>query len=144
LGHHVIVQHLGQIMLVQALRMYLAQQPHLYPSWLQAISDPRIGPVMQAIHQHPAQSWTVAALAQIAGLSRSSFALRFKQKAGMPPLTYVARWRILLALGLLRANHSTISTIAQQLGYDSDSAFSHAFKRMLHCSPRDYRAQQQS
>ncbi|MEX0633789.1 helix-turn-helix transcriptional regulator [Serratia ureilytica] len=72
----------------------------------------------------------------------STLALRFKQKAGMAPLEYVSRWRMLLAARALRTGGEPISAIAQRLGYDSDSAFSHAFKRVMACSPRDYRRAQ--
>ncbi|MBY4674372.1 AraC family transcriptional regulator [Burkholderia multivorans] len=134
-----MVQHLGHIMLVQVLRIYLTQEGRSTPSWLLAISDPRIGAAIRAIHADPAHSWTVEDLAKIAGVSRSTLALRFKQKAGVTPLEYVSRWRMQLATRSLTANHNTISSIAQKLGYDSDSAFSHAFKRVMNCSPREYR-----
>lgn len=138
-GSSIVVQHLGHIMLVQVLRLYLAQDGSSTPSWLLAVSDPRIGAVIQAIHTDPARPWTVQDLARVASVSRSTLALRFKQKAGVAPLEYVSRWRMQLATGSLKANHATISSIAQKLGYDSDSAFSHAFKRIMKCSPREYR-----
>lgn len=140
LGNSIVVQHLGHIMLVQVLRMYSIQEGNSAPSWLVAISDPRIGATIQAIHADPARSWTVENLAKIAGVSRSTFALRFKQKSGVTPLEYVLRWRMQLAARFLNTNnHVTISSTAQKLGYDSDSAFSHAFKRVMGCSPREYR-----
>jgi len=140
LGNSIIVQHLGHIMLVQVLRMYSTQEVNNVPGWLVAISDPRIGVTIQAIHADPARSWTVENLAEIAGVSRSTFALRFKEKSGTTPLEYVLRWRMQLAAKFLKTNNQvTISSIAQKLGYDSDSAFSHAFKRVMGCSPREYR-----
>lgn len=138
-GGSVVVQHLGHIMLVQVLRLYLEQEGNAMPSWLLAVSDPRISTAIQAIHADPACSWTVKDLARIAGMSRSTFALHFKQKAGITPLEYVSHWRMQQAARLLKANHATISSLAQKLGYDSDSAFSHAFKRIMKCSPREYR-----
>lgn len=138
-GNSIVVQHLGHIMLVQVLRLYLEQEGSSIPSWLLAVSDPRIGTAIQAIHADPAHSWTVEDLAKVAGVSRSTFALHFKKKAGIAPLEYVSRWRMQLAARSLKANHATISSIAQKLGYDSDSAFSHAFKRIMKCSPREYR-----
>lgn len=141
-GNAIVVQHLGHIMLVQVLRIYLAQEGSSTPSWLLAISDPRIGAVIQAIHADPAHAWTVENLARIANVSRSTFALRFKQKAGVAPLEYVSRWRMQLAARSLKASAATVSSIAQKLGYDSDSAFSHAFKRIMKCSPREYREKQ--
>ncbi|WP_256577652.1 MULTISPECIES: AraC family transcriptional regulator [unclassified Pseudomonas] len=140
LGHSIVAQHLGHIMLVQVLRLYSFQEGNSAQSWLLAVSDPRLGAAIHAIHADPARAWTVQALANVAGMSRSTFALRFKQKSGVAPLDYALRWRMQLAARRLRANrHTTVSAVAQQLGYDSDSAFSHAFKRVMKCSPRDYR-----
>ena len=79
------------------------------------------------------------ALAAVAGVSRSTFALRFKRKVGVAPLEYLLRWRMQLAARDLRTRGGTISSIAESLGYDSDSAFSNAFKRVVACSPRAYR-----
>ncbi len=138
-GRALMIHHLGHIMLTQALRIYLAEHGDGTSSWLSALFEPRIGAAIQAIHAEPARRWTVAALAAKAGVSRSTLALRFKQKAGMAPLEYVLYWRMLLAARALRNGHATVSSIAQSLGYDSDSAFSNAFKRVMHCSPRNYR-----
>ncbi|MBP2845597.1 AraC family transcriptional regulator [Dickeya oryzae] len=138
-GSALVVQHLGHIMLVQVLRLYLAQEGSSAPSWLLALSDPRVGAVIQAIHAAPAQRWTLEDLAETAHMSRSTLALRFKQKAGLAPLEYVLRWRMQLATRALRNSRATVSSIAQKLGYDSDSAFSSAFKRTMKCSPREYR-----
>ncbi|WP_208459175.1 AraC family transcriptional regulator [Burkholderia pyrrocinia] len=138
-GGALMVRHLGQIMLVQVLRIYLAQEGATTPGWLSALSEPRIGAAIQAIHTSPARRWTVEALAEVAGVSRSTLALRFKQIAGFSPLEYVLRWRIQLATRSLRNQHLSISSIAQAVGYESDSAFSNAFKRIMKCSPRDYR-----
>lgn len=140
LGNAIVIQHLGHIMLVQVLRTYSTQGCEDASNWLAALSDPRIGAAIRAIHADPARAWTVGDLATVASISRSSFALRFKQKAGFTPLYYVLRWRMQLAANLLiTRQHITISSIAQKLGYDSDSAFSHAFKRTLGCSPSEYR-----
>lgn len=141
-GSSSVAQHLGHLMLVQALRIYLAQEGGATPSWLSALSEPRISMVIQAIHSDPSKRWTLESLAEVAGVSRSTLALRFKQVAGLPPLEYVSRWRMQLAARSLRSSQRTISSIAQTLGYESDSAFSSAFKRIMKCSPKDYRANQ--
>ncbi|MGR4897394.1 AraC family transcriptional regulator [Stenotrophomonas sp. LARHCG68] len=142
LGSTSVAQHLGHLMLVQALRIHLAQDGGTTPSWLSALSEPRIGTVIQAIHSDPSKRWTLESLAKVAGVSRSTLALRFKQVAGLPPLEYVSRWRMQLAAQSLRSSQLTISSIAQTLGYESDSAFSNAFKRIMKCSPKNYRASQ--
>lgn len=138
-GSALMVQHMGHIMLVQFLRLYLAQEASHRPSWLVALSDARVGRALHAIHADPAHRWTVARLAEVAGVSRSTLALAFKQKAGVAPLEYALRWRMQRASRALKSSNATISSIAQGLGYDSDSAFSHAFKRVMGCSPREYR-----
>lgn len=140
-GSAMVIEHLGHLMLLQVLRTYLAQTEQPAAGWLLAMVDPRIGAAIHAIHAQPAHPWRMEELAKIAGLSRSAFALRFKQKAATTPLDYVLRWRMLLAKQALRSSaREPISAIAQRLGYDSDSAFSHAFKRMTQDSPREYRA----
>lgn len=139
LGGALVIQHLGHLMLVQALRLYLMQDAAVAPSGLRAMGDPRIGASLHAIHADPAHPWTVERLARIAGMSRSSFALRFKRTSGLAPLEYVSRWRMHKAMKALRTTQAAVSTIGQQLGYASDSAFSHAFKRLLNCSPLQYR-----
>lgn len=138
-GGALVTQSLGHIMLVQALRIYLTQEGSRTPNWLSALSEPRIGAVIQAIHAAPTKRWTVANLAEIAGISRSTLALRFKQVAGLPPLEYVSRWRMQLAARSLRNSRVTISSIAVMLGYESDSTFSSTFKRIMKCSPKEYR-----
>lgn len=138
-GSSLIVRQLGHLMLVQVLRLYLAATREHPPGWLAALSDPRINVAIQAIHAEPEQRWTVNLLARQVGMSRSTLALRFKQKLGMGPLAYVLRWRMQLASRELRRHQGSISSIAQALGYDSDSAFSNAFKRVMACSPREYR-----
>lgn len=139
-GTAAMTQHLGHMMLVQALRIHLSQAPPECPGWLAALSEPRLAPVMHAIHAHPARRWTVSELSAFAGTSRSSFALRFKQVCGLSPLEYVTRWRMHLASRWLRDGQLTISVIAERLGYESDSAFSSAFKRTMKQTPTAYRA----
>lgn len=131
-------QHLAQMMLVLALRLHLAQGPAGQPGWLFALADRQLSAAINAIHGAPAQSWTLETLAQRACMSRSSFALKFKQRMGAPPMEYLVRWRMLLAGDRLIHSGDSISVIGQSLGYASDSAFSTAFKRVMGCSPRQY------
>jgi AraC-like DNA-binding protein len=90
------------------------------------------------MHDDPAHRWTLHALAKRAGMSRSSFALKFKQTVGASPMEYLTRWRMLLAGDRLTNSGDPISVIALSLGYESESAFSTAFKRVMGCSPRQY------
>jgi len=124
--------------LPQAIRLTDTQQT--FPNWLRVLSDHQLAPAIQAIHADPARRWTVAELAAIARMSRSTLALKFKTRAGLAPLEYITRWRMWLATTALSRGDQTISALAAQLGYLSDSAFSHAFRRVLGQSPRAYRA----
>ena len=138
-GAALMTRHLGHMMLLQVLRQYLAMQTSHPAGWLFALADPRLRAAIEAMHAQPAQRWTLAQLAAIAGQSRSAFALHFKTRVGMAPLEYLLRWRMRLATRRLKHSGASITSIAQELGYESDSAFSHAFKRVLACSPRQYR-----
>lgn len=97
-----------------------------------------MGAAINAMHAEPARRWTLAALARQAGMSRSSFAVKFKAAVGSSPMDYLARWRMLLAGDKLSSTSLPISAIAASLGYESESAFSTAFKRIMGCPPRAY------
>ncbi len=97
-----------------------------------------MGAAIGAIHAEPAHRWTLQELAARAGMSRSSFALRFKQTVGASPMDYLTRWRMLLAGDRLAHTDDPVSAIALSLGYESESAFSTAFKRVMGASPRQY------
>ena len=137
-GGFLIAQHLAHMMLVQALRLHLAEGPQGGVGWLFALADKQMGAAINAVHADPGHRWTLQELAQRAAMSRSSFALRFKATVGTPPLEYVARWRMLLAGDRLTHSGEPVSVIALSLGYESESAFSTAFKRVMGCSPRQY------
>lgn len=137
-GGFLVAQHLAYMMLIQALRLHLAEGPKAGVGWLFALADRRIGAAITAMHDDPAQRWTLQTLAARAGMSRSSFALRFKETVGEAPLEYLTRWRMLLAGDRLANSADPVSAIALSLGYESESAFSTAFKRVMGCSPRRY------
>jgi AraC-like DNA-binding protein len=130
-GSSLIAQQLAYTMLVQALRLHLAEGLRGGVGWLFALADPQMLGAITAIHDEPARSWTVQALAARAGMSRSTFALRFKETVGSSPMEYLTRWRMLLAGDRLASGSDPISVIAPQLGYESESAFSTAFKRVM-------------
>jgi AraC-like DNA-binding protein len=118
--------------------LHLAEGLNAGTGWLFALADKKIGAAINAMHNNPAHRWTLQTLAQSAGMSRSIFALKFKEKVGTSPLEYLTRWRMLLAGDRLVNSNDSISAIALSLGYESESAFSTAFKRMMGCSPRQY------
>jgi AraC-like DNA-binding protein len=137
-GGLLVVQHLAHLMLVQALRLHLADGVRGGVGWLFALADKQMSAAISAMHDEPAYRWTLQKLAERAGMSRSVFALKFKQTVGSSPMEYLTRWRMLLAEDRLTNSGDPISAIARSLGYESESAFSTAFKRVMGCSPRQY------
>ena len=138
LGGSFLVQQLAYMMLVQALRVHLAQASQDAVGWLYAITDPQLKTAIVSMQANPANDWTVNGLAQHVGMSRSIFALKFKEKVGESPMEYLTRWRMLLAGDRLTTSTEPILSIALSLGYESESAFGKAFKRVMGCSPRQY------
>ena len=143
-GGFLVAQHLAHLMLLQALRIVLAKGPDGGIGWIYALGDRQLGAAMNALHGDPGRKWTIQSLADVAAMSRSTFALRFKERVGESPIDYLTRWRMLLAADRLLTSRDAIAVIAPALGYDSDSAFSTAFKRVMGCAPRDYVRQQAS
>jgi AraC-like DNA-binding protein len=137
-GGFLVAQHLAYMMLVQALRLHLAEGLKGGVGWLFALADRQMSAAITAMHDDPAQRWTLQKLAQIAGMSRSIFAQKFKDTVGEPPMEYLVRWRMTLAADKLVHSGDPISVIALSLGYESESAFGKAFKRVMGCSPRQY------
>lgn len=138
-GGFLVSEHLAHIMIVHVLRLYLGRQRLNGTGWLAALTDRQIGTAIGAMHADPARRWTIEELGRLAGMSRSTFAQRFKQVVGAAPLDYLTRRRMLIAGDRLRTTGDTIAMIAQSLGYESDSAFSTAFKKVMACSPKRYR-----
>jgi AraC-like DNA-binding protein len=137
-GGFLVAQHLAYMMLVQALRLHLAEGLKGGVGWLFALADKQMSAAITAMHDEPAHRWTLQKLAQIAGMSRSIFAQRFKNTVGEPPMEYLLRWRMALARDRLVSSDDPLSVIALSLGYESESAFGKAFKRVMGCSPRHY------
>ncbi len=129
----------AQLMLVHVLRAYLAQSESFPAGWLRALADERIAPALRLIHSDPGRDWRLEDLARAVAMSRTTFAERFKDAAGVPPLTYLHNWRMRLAQRTLRQDDTPLSALARSLGYSSDSAFSNAFKRTVGVAPKRYR-----
>ncbi|MBR9765853.1 MAG: AraC family transcriptional regulator [Rhodobacteraceae bacterium] len=136
-GGELIARHLAHMMLVQTLRLHL-DEGDLEPGWFAALTDPRLGAAIRAMHEAPARRWTLQSLASEAGMSRTVFAQRFRETAGETPMDYLTRWRMLLACESLDAERQPVSTVSRALGYESESAFSSAFKRVIGCTPGKY------
>jgi AraC-like DNA-binding protein len=137
-GGSLIAQQLAYTMLIQALRLHLAEGPQESVGWLFALADKQMGAAINSMHEDPARRWTLQELAQCVGMSRSAFAQQFKETVGESPMEYLTRWRMLLASDRLQNSKDPVAAIALSLGYESESAFSTAFKRVMGCSPRQY------
>lgn len=141
LGSSLILDRLADIFFVQTLRAYLGSGNGRHVQWFGAAADHQIGSALRALHEQPAHDWTVEALASTANMSRSAFALRFKQLVGAAPMEYLARCRIQQATRLLNESSMPISQIADVIGYDSEASFSKAFKRHIGIPPGQFRIQ---
>ncbi|WP_433223282.1 AraC family transcriptional regulator [Dactylosporangium sp. CS-047395] len=138
LGSAFAIRQNGQLILLEVLRAYLEQeQPPT--GWLRLLADEPLAPALRLLHEQPGRAWELAELARAAGMSRTTFAARFRTVAGTPPLTYLARWRMVLAQRALRDPDVRVAALAAELGYGSESAFSTAFKREIGESPLRYR-----
>ena len=138
-GARTVVSRLADILFIQIVRGFLSSTPVSHRGWLRALNEPQIGAALGLIHQDPRQPWTVAMLASKVGMSRSTFAGRFAELVGEPPLHYVTRWRMQRAASLLREGRATLADIADRVGYESEAAFSKAFKRWVGAAPGAYR-----
>lgn len=137
-GGSLIAEHLAHMLLVQALRLHMAEGSRAGVGWLFALADKQMRAAIYAMHENPARRWTLQTLAEVSAMSRSTFALRFKETVGESAMEYLTRWRMLLAGDRLTNSRDSVFTIAPSVGYESESAFSTAFKRVMGCSPRQY------
>ncbi|WP_109507178.1 AraC family transcriptional regulator [Nocardioides speluncae] len=135
-GGEAVIMRLSDILVIQAIRSWIAGEPAGASGWLAALQDPPIGRAMSLVHRDPGQPWSVARLAREVDMSRSAFAARFTELVGEPVMQYVTRWRMQVALDRLRDERGvTASELASHLGYESEAAFSRAFKRIIGRSP---------
>ena len=134
-GAELVGARVAESLFVEALRAYLDTHPAHPLGWLTGRQDPQIGHCLSLLHEQPARAWSLAALAQEAGVSRSVLAERFQQRVGVAPMHYLARWRLALAAGLLCEPRSTVARVCEAVGYASESAFHRAFKREYGVAP---------
>ncbi|MBX9939236.1 MAG: AraC family transcriptional regulator [Candidatus Obscuribacterales bacterium] len=140
-GGEIVVSRLTDLLFIQIIRAHMKRMKDCPKStgWLKALSDPEISKALTLIHEKPEAPWTVAALADSVGLSRTSFAVKFANLAGIPPLEYVTSWRMQKAKTMLKRSTMSIQEIALAMGYSSEAAFAKAFKRETGESPGAYR-----
>jgi len=137
-GSTLMAQHLAHMMLVQALRLCLSTLSRSDVGWFAALADPQMSAAIGAMHADPAHPWTVQELAALTSMSRTTFAERFRSRAGETPIAYLTRWRMTLAGERLQHSDDTLARIATSLGYESEHAFNTAFKRVMGMPPRRY------
>lgn len=137
-GGESVLARLSELMFIEVVRRYLQSLPPEQPGWLSGLRDPFVGKAVSLMHEAPAHNWTVEELARRAGVSRSVLAERFTLLVGLPPMQYLANWRMQVAWGLLRSG-SNIANVAAETGYGSEAAFSRAFKKVVGTSPSAWR-----
>lgn len=137
-GCQLLAQQLAYMILVQALRLHLAEKTTKSVGWLFAMADKSLNLALACMHENPSHPWTLQELAQRAFMSRSLFARRFKEAVGETPMGYLTRWRMLMASDRLLNTSDSIRAVALSSGYDSESAFRRAFRKVLGSSPRRY------
>jgi AraC-like DNA-binding protein len=138
-GSDVVADKLAEVLFVEALRGYIEELPDRQFGWLAGLRDPLVGRSIALLHERPAEPWTVASLARAVNVSRTVLADRFVALAGVPPMQYLTEWRLALAAHFLRNGRLTLTNIAEQVGYESEAAFSRAFKRQYGKPPGTWR-----
>lgn len=126
-------------MFVEVVRRHLRSLPAEDQGWLSGLRDASVCRALGLLHQQPARAWTLESLARETGISRSMLAERFAHYVGQPPITYLARWRMQLAARLLSDGEAKVGAIGFEVGYDSEAAFSRAFKKLAGVSPAAWR-----
>ncbi|HSH44006.1 MAG TPA: AraC family transcriptional regulator [Arenicellales bacterium] len=138
-GERCLLMRLSEVMFIEVLRRYLRSRQDPLCGWLGALRDPLVGRALSLLHRNIAAAWTLQELAKSVGASRSTLAERFTRVVGVPPMQYLTRWRMQVAADRLRNTASKIHAIAFDVGYESEEAFSRAFKRVVGTTPGEWR-----
>ncbi|WP_354640050.1 AraC family transcriptional regulator [Kitasatospora camelliae] len=138
-GQEVVLDRLLDLLLISVLRTWLSRPASPAPAWYRAYADPVVGRALRLLHADPARPWTVAALAEQAGVSRAALARRFTELVGRSPMAYLTDWRLDLAADLLAEPDATVASVARRVGYGSPFALSTAFKRVRGLTPQQHR-----
>jgi AraC-like DNA-binding protein len=139
MGGQCVLGRLSELMFVDVVRHYLETLPADRTGWLAGLRDPFVGRALTAFHRDPAHAWTIESLAKKVGLSRSALAERFTQFVGQPLMQYMTNWRMQLAANHLLSGMESMAVIANRVGYDSEAAFSRAFKKSVGAPPSRWR-----
>lgn len=134
-----VLAKLSEVLFIEVLRLYMNEQGEGRTGWLAGVGDRIVGAALNALHKSPAHAWTLDELARTAGSSRSVLAERFQQLVGSSPMQYLTQWRMLLAANLLCRSNAPLASIAEDVGYQTDTAFSRAFRREYGAPPAAWR-----
>jgi AraC-like DNA-binding protein len=137
-----VLAKLAEVLFIEVLRMYMNEHAEGRTGWLAGVNDRIVGAALRAMHAKPAEAWTLEALARSASSSRSVLAERFQQLVGQAPMQYLTQWRMLLATNLLCRSNAPLAQIAEAVGYQTDTAFSRAFRREFGAPPAAWRRRQ--
>jgi AraC-like DNA-binding protein len=138
-GGECMLGRLSELLFVDVVRHYLEELPDDRTNWLSGLRDPFVGRALAAMHGDPARDWTIESLAREAGQSRSALAERFTTFVGQPPMQYLANWRMQIAAHLLRSGSDSVAGVAFRVGYESEAAFSRAFKKIVGIPPGEWK-----
>jgi AraC-like DNA-binding protein len=138
-GREAVLARMSEMMFLHAVRRYAEQLPQDSRGWLAGLRDRVVGRALALLHEEPARDWSIDELARRAGLSRSSLYERFVQLVGVPPMQYLAQWRMQVAARLLLDTRESVAGVALDVGYDSEAAFNRAFKRLVGTPPATWR-----
>jgi len=141
LGSEVLMSRLSELLFVEAIQRYAGSLPERQQGWLAGLKDPYVSRALALMHARVAEPWTVEALGREVGLSRSALAERFGEVLGLPPMQYLANWRIHVAAHELVSSSKSIAQIAQEVGYESEASFTRAFRRVMDAPPATWRRQ---
>jgi AraC-like DNA-binding protein len=138
IGSEAMIGRLFEVLFIHAVRAYCEHQASPATGWLAVVVDPQLGQVARAMHDNLGKDWTLEALATIAGMSRSAFAARFKERAGKTALEYLTYWRMHEAARRIRLGNRSLAQIARDVGYQSEAAFNRMFAREIGITPGRY------
>jgi len=143
-GADAVLTRLAELMFIEVLRRYLEELPPGQTGWLAGLRDELVGRVLTLLHGRPGHPWTLPELARVAASSRSNVAKRFALLVGQPPMQYLAQWRMQVAANLLAQSGAKVAAIGAEVGYDSEAAFSRAFKKATGLAPGTWREARRS
>jgi AraC-like DNA-binding protein len=143
-GGEAVLERMSEMLFVEVLRRYLEALPAGETGWLAGMRDPSIGRVLSLLHERPGASWTLERMADEAALSRSTLHERFVHFIGQPPMQYLTQWRMQVAARMLRDTRAKLIEVALAVGYESEAAFSRAFKRAVGVAPGAWRVERRT